>query len=158
MGDDLELEGRLSSLEARIPGAEAPDVERGRRHVRLAGRSALAACFLLLLTAVATAGVAVVTRSDVRGFPGVENSGQPLNGENLECMTPKQAEAYLVGHGYSQIVWQIERDGLQSLQATAAPEHGYVVPGAIVDGVLLMIVDQRALGSGVGACYGMPMP
>ncbi|MFN8630791.1 MAG: hypothetical protein U0838_10865 [Chloroflexota bacterium] len=45
-----------------------------------------------------------------------------------------------------------------SVQQSTPPAHGFVIPGSIVDGQLLMVVDQRSAATGVGACYGMPMP
>jgi hypothetical protein len=159
MSDDQQLDVRLGCLEARIPGAFAPNVEPKRRPVRLAGRSAVAASLLLLATVATTAAIAVVVSGGVRGWEGIENQGQPLYGANLECMTPKQAEAYLVSHGYRDIVWQIKSDDpSQPLQVSTAPDHGYVIPAGVIDGVMYVGIDQRASGHAVGACYGMPMP
>jgi hypothetical protein len=73
-------------------------------------------------------------------------------------MSPPQAAAYLIDHGFTNAVWQVERDGRASVQVSTPPEHGYVVPGAIIDGVLIMIVDQRASATGTGDCFGDPMP
>jgi hypothetical protein len=113
---------------------------------------------LLALAAVATAvGSVVLVSSLVRGYPGIENPGQPLAGANLECMTPAQAEAFLAGRGYTGVVWEVTTSS-GGYEAATPPEHGYVNPGAVVgDGHLHMVIDQRP-GGGVGACYGMPMP
>jgi hypothetical protein len=93
-----------------------------------------------------------VIANQVHGSPGVENQGQPLAGAQLECMTPPQAAAYIAAHGITNVVWQVERDGPSgagtgkhgsSSQQATAPDTGVVVPGAIVDGTLIMIADQR---------------
>jgi hypothetical protein len=116
---------------------------------------------VLALAATATAGAAVVRLAT--GSPGVENPGQPLAGANLECMTPPEAAAYLAAHGFDRVTWQVEsgdaasKTGVTTIVAVA-PEHGYVVPGSIVDGTLLMVVDQRTGATGSGACAGEPMP
>lgn len=156
MSSDEELDARLKGLEARIPGTGAPQVEHRHRRVGLAGPSALAAALLFAIVGT-TAAAAVVVSGGVRGWEGIENPGQPLHGANLECMTPKQAETFLISHGYKDIVWQVESDSA-SQQMGAAPDHGYVVPAGLVDGVLYVGVDQRASSHGVGACSGMPMP
>lgn len=164
MSDDRQLDVRLGSLEARIPGAVAPDLEHKRRHVRLAGRSAVAAVLLLLATVATTAAIAVVVSGGVRGYPGIENPGQPLAGAQMECMSPPQAAAYLAAHGFNDVVWQVESGGTGRGEGTTTfvttpPAHGYVIPGAILDdGKLHVIVDQRGASEGTGACHGMPMP
>jgi hypothetical protein len=99
----------------------------------------------------------------LRAAPGVENPGQPLAGANLECMTPPGAAAYLSARGYTNVVWQVESGDSSgkaggSVQQRTAPAHGYVVPGSIVDGTLLMVVDQRDGATGTGACPNLPMP
>jgi hypothetical protein len=76
-------------------------------------------------------------------------------------MSPREAEAFLAGKGFMDVVWQVEsgtgKDG-RSVQQASAPEHGYVVPGSIVDGTLHMVVDQRQDATGVGDCIRMKMP
>jgi hypothetical protein len=72
-------------------------------------------------------------------------------------MSPPEAAAYLTDHGFTDTVWQVERDDAQEHVSTP-PEHGYVIPGSIVDGVLIMIVDQRSSATGTGDCFGDPMP
>ena len=158
MIDDSELKARLSELEARVPVTAAPAPGRRRRMTPLLGGS-LAAAVVLLVAATATIGAAVVTRTDVRGYPGVENPGQPLAGAKLECMTPPQAQAYLTAHGFTNVVWQIERDGSASALASNPPARGYVIAGAIDDeGVLIMLVDQRASAQPFLSCSGSPTP
>ena len=49
-----------------------------------------------------------MVRTDVRGYPGVENPGQPLAGVHLECMSPPQAAAYLATRGYTHVLWQVD--------------------------------------------------
>ena len=164
--DDLDM--RLVALAARAPGRDdPPSLSPGRRRGRFAAPLALAA--ILVLGVVATAAGAVVVQTMAEGRPGIENPGQPLAGANMECMTPPQAAAFLAAHGYRDVVWQVETgqvtDGAggkgpssTSEQATA-PEHGYVIPASVAgDGKLHMVVDQRAGATGVGACFGMPMP
>jgi hypothetical protein len=162
MNDDLDT--RLTALEARQPVAARPPqlpVSSGRRR-RGAVALLAAPVLVLLLGATALAGPTIYGML-VRGAPGIENPGQPLHGANLECMTPPEAAAYLVAHGYTDVLWQIEvtdkGPGAADPQQVAwPPEHGFVVPGAIIDGQLHMIVDQRPGAHGVGACFGMPMP
>jgi hypothetical protein len=162
MNDELDLKDRLAAIEGRAPAFEPPPIGVGRRR-RLALSLASAPLLVLVLAAVAVAG-AVVVRADVRGYPGVENQGQPLAGANLECMTPPQAAAYLAAHGFTDVVWQVESGGSDNAHGTTTfvatpPAHGYVVPGAILDdGLLHMIVDQRVGAPAAGACAGMPMP
>ena len=154
---DGELDERLGQLEARVPGAEPPAIRGRRRAPRILGGS-LAGTILVLVAATTVVGSAVIVSGAVRGWPGVQNPGQPLHGAGLECMSPPQAAAYLIVHGYANTVWQVEQDGRPSVQVSTPPEHGYVIPGSIVDGVLIMIVDQRASATGTGDCFGDPMP
>ena len=72
-------------------------------------------------------------------------------------MTPPEAAAYLSGHGFTDVVWQVESGTAgkigRTVQQATPPDHGYVVPGAILsDGKLYMIVDQRTGATGGGAC------
>lgn len=121
---------------------------------------------VLVLAMVATAAAGAVVVGNLTGqAEGIENPGQPLAGARMECMTPPQAAAFLAAHGYTDVVWQVEtgdvstKVGAGSVQQAAPPDHGYVIPGAIVgDGRLHMVVDQRRGATGVGACVGMPMP
>ncbi len=163
--DDIET--RLAALEARAPAGDPPAelVRRGRR-ARLATPIVLAPLFVLAVVASATAGGAVVA-TFVRGAPGVQNPGQPLEGAKLECMTPPAAAAYLAERGFVDVVWQVEtgivgiRAGASgsSVQQPTPPDHGYVVPGSILsDGKLYMVIDQRAGATGSGACPDLPMP
>jgi hypothetical protein len=123
---------------------------------------ATATLLVVLIVGTTAAGTLAVAGRMVQGWPGAENPGQPLAGAGLECMSPPAAAAYLVAHGFTRVVWQVERNepngGPSSTQGTVPPEHGYVVPGAIIDGTLYMVVDQRTGASGTGACYGLPMP
>lgn len=78
-------------------------------------------------------------------------------------MTPPQAAAYLTERGYSDVIWQVEKGDVTSRTGTSTqvatpPEHGYVVPGSIVNGRLIMVVDQRRGATGSGACAFEPMP
>ena len=124
----------------------------------------------------ARAGAVVAVSQLTRGYPGIENPGQPLYGARMECMTPPQAAAFLAAHGYTDVVWQVESGEMvrvsdggaegnapkgpnTSVQQSTAPEHGYVIPGSVLDdGRLHMVVDRRVGASGVGECFGMPMP
>jgi hypothetical protein len=74
------------------------------------------------------------------------------------------AAEFLAERGFTDVVWQVEsgvageKSG-QSVQQATPPDHGYVVPGAILsDGKLYMIVDQRSGATGGGACPDLPMP
>jgi hypothetical protein len=162
---ELDLDTRLTALAARAPGSDdPPDLRSGRRRGRFAIPIAAAPILVLATVATVAAGAAVVGNL-VGQAEGIENPGQPLFGARMECMTPPQAAAFLAAHGYTDVVWQVEtgdastKAGGGSVQQATPPEHGYVVPGAIVgDGRLHMVIDQRAGATGVGACYGMPMP
>ena len=164
---DNELQSRLAALEARAPVAgERPDLSstRARSRHRLLAPVALAPALVLVFVASAAAAGAIGSLLVVSAFPGAENPGQPLAGANLECMSPPAAATYLVSHGYTNVVWQVETGSASartgtSTQVATPPQHGYVVPGAFLgDGQLIMIVDQRADATGVGPCYGAPMP
>jgi hypothetical protein len=161
---DIDLETRLTALEARAPGRDDPPaLTRGRRG-RFAVPMTMAPLLVLAMVATVAAG-AVVVGNLAEGHEGIENPGQPLAGANMECMTPPQAAAFLAAHGYSDVVWQVEtgdvskKEGSSSVLQASPPEHGYVIPGSIAgDGRLHMVIDQRRGASGVGACFGKPMP
>ncbi len=159
--DHPDLQARLASMEHRVPDKTAPDVARGRRLGRGAPL-ALAPLMVLALAATVVAGGSVVAGL-VRSAPGVENPGQPLEGAALECMSPPEAAAYLAAHGFTNVSWQVESGDASGKNGTTShisspPSHGYVIPGSIVDGRLLMIVDQRVGATGTGACPDEPMP
>lgn len=157
MNADLDLKDRLTAIEGRAPSFEPPPIGVGLRR-RLTLSLGSATLLVLVLAAVAVAG-AIVVRTDVRGYPGVENQGQPLAGVHLECMSPPQAAAYLATRGYTHVVWQVDNGADTPTFSTAAPTHGYVVVGWIDDdGQLNMLVDQRTGTSASGACAGMTMP
>ena len=159
-----EIETRLMALEARAPGRDdPPELPRSGRRGRFATPLVLAPVLVLALVASAAAGGAVVATL-VQGAPGVQNPGQPLEGAKLECMSPPGAAAYLSGHGFTDVVWQVETGDIDgksgsTVQVATPPAHGYVVPAAILsDGKLYMIVDQRTGATGGGACPDLPMP
>jgi hypothetical protein len=157
--DDLDI--RLAAMEARVPAPAAVPLLARRRRIGRVAPFAAAPALALVLAATAVAGAAITQL--VHGSPGVENQGQPLAGAGLECMTPPQAAAYLAGRGYTSVVWQVETGDIASktggsTQVATPPVHGYVVPGSIVDGRLIMVVDQRIGATGVGACAGGTMP
>ncbi len=159
-----EIDTRLMALEARLPvEAGPPDLAVRSFHGRRRAVALVAAPVLVLLLAATAAAGPTIYGLLVRGAPGIENPGQPLYGANMECMTPPQAEAYLAAHGYTNVVWQIEvtdkGPGAADPELVASPpEHGFVIPGAVFDGQLHMVIDQRPGATGVGACAGMPMP
>ncbi len=162
-----DLDPRLAAMEARVRvDAALPVVTETRRPRRSMTAMIAAPALVLVIGATALAGAAA-TGLIAFGAPGVENPGQPLAGANLECMTPTQAAAYLGAHGFMNVIWQVEtmtKDPTGStiprppVMAATPPEHGYVVPGSVVDGHLVMVVDQRADARGTGACVDMPMP
>ena len=159
MSEDTNLRDRLASMEGRIAAYPAPAIPvRHAHHFKLSVVSA--AGLLLVLTATAIGAIAV-TRS-ANGYPGIENPGQPLAGARMECMAPLQAASFLAAHGYTDVVWQIQagasKNGTTTFTSTP-PEHGYVVPAAVLDdGKLHMIVDQRPDAQPWGVCGNMPMP
>jgi hypothetical protein len=161
---DLAVAARLIALEARAPGRDdPPPLARRARRGRFALSLTMAPVLALVLVATTVAGTVIVANR-VRVAPGVQNPGQPLEGAELECMTPRAAEAFLASRGFTNVVWQVEsgdassKTGSRSVQQSSPPEHGYVVPGSILDGVLYMVVDQRVGATGSGRCFGDPMP
>jgi hypothetical protein len=156
---DSDLRDRLVAMESRLETAEPPALS-ARRNRRFAISFAVAP--LLALAVAATAAAGIVVANQAHGYPGVENPGQPLAGAKMECMTPPQAAAYISAHGISKVMWQVERDaptqpgadkpGSTSVQQSTVPETGMVVPGAIIDGTLVMLVDQRQGAQMSGAC------
>jgi len=84
-------------------------------------------------------------------------------------MTPREAEAFLAEHGFTNVDWQVESGAVVSadggkgtsttVHQSSAPEHGYVIPGSQhADGQVIMDVDQRVGATGMGGCFGQPMP
>ena len=164
---ELDLDTRLTALAARAPGRDdPPDLRGGRRRGRFAIPAALAPVLVLAVVATAAGAAAVAVDHLARGYPGIENPGQPLEGADLECMSPREAAAYLAAHGYADVIWQVETGDVNgpkgasgSVQQATPPDHGYVIPTAVLDdGKLHVVVDQRTGATGSGACYGMPMP
>jgi len=166
-GDDLH--GRLAALEARVPvDPTPPTLPSRRRRGRFAVPIALAPVFVLAVVATAAAG-AVVVSNLAEGNPGIQNPGQPLAGAHMECMSPPEADAFLAEHGFADVDWQVETgttvapDGGKGSSTTVhqatPPEHGYVIPGSVHDnGKVIMVADQRVGATGVGDCFGSPMP
>jgi hypothetical protein len=169
MNDDLDLSTRLAALEARAPGSHQPPALPGRgRRGRFAIPLAMAPVLVLAIVATTAAG-AVVVSNLVKEYPGIQNPGQPLAGAHMECMSPPEAAAFLAAHGFTNVDWQVEGgdpsrkiDGqaaTTSVHRAVPPEHGYVIPGSLLDdGSVIMIVDQRVGATGVGDCFGHPMP
>ncbi len=129
---------------------------------------AMAPALILALVATTAAGAVVITRM-AEGYPGIENPGQPLAGAAMECMTPPEAAAFLAAHGYARVDWQVESGSVltpdggkgssTSVHVSTPPAHGYVIPGSLLpDGTVIMVVDQRDGATGVGDCFGHPMP
>jgi len=167
---DTSLEARLAAMEARAPGRDDPPrLDQRSRRGRFAVSFAMAPVLVLALVASAAAGTVVISRLTAEGHSGIENPGQPLEGAAMECMTGPEAQAFLAAHGYTDVVWQVESGSVLSadggkgssttVQQASPPDHGYVIPGSVQDsGQLLMVVDQRVGATGVGACFGQPMP
>jgi hypothetical protein len=162
---DSGLDQRLAAIESRVTAsALPPDLDTaGRRRHRFA--MSLSAAPVLVLAIAATAGAAVVASGLGRGYPGIQNDGQPMAGAHMECLTPPQAAALLAQHGFTTVTWQVESgtEGVKGQGATVQqptpPQHGYVVPGsALEDGSVIMVVDQRVGATGSGACPDLPMP
>jgi hypothetical protein len=160
---DANLNNRITELESHIPiPAQPPRLRESR--TRILGRSVTLAPLLALAVVATAAGSVVIVSTLVRGYPGIEDPGQPLAGAHLECMSPIEAAAFLADHGFNDVTWQVESGDpasrtTSSVQASAAPAHGYVVPGSILsDGRLHMVVDQRVGATGVGDCFSRPMP
>lgn len=165
---DNDLASRLAALEASAPGtARPPALPARRRRGRFVVSMAMAPMLALVVVAASATG-AVVVSNLVKGYPGIQNDGQPLAGAHMECMTPPDAAAFLAAHGFTNVDWQVESGdpllpqggkGTSSVHQSTPPAHGYVVPGSLLDdGSVIMIVDQRTGATGVGACFGRPMP
>lgn len=159
-----DIDSRLAALEAAAPvEAGPPAVPRAGRRGILATPVALAGLLVLAMVGSAAAGGAIVAGL-VSSAPGVQNPGEPLEGAKMECMSPPEAAAFLAERGFTDVVWQVESGTAgtktgSTVQQANPPEHGYVVPGAILsDGRLYMIVDQRTGATGGGACPDLPMP
>jgi len=167
--DDPLLAGRLSAMEGRAPAmAVPPALPVRRRRGRFAIPLAMAPLLVLAIVATTAAGAAIIGRL-AEGYPGIENPGQPLAGATMECMTPPEAAAFLAANGFTNVDWQVETGSVttpdggkgssSSVHVTVPPAHGYVIPGSLLpDGQVIMVVDQRVGSTGVGACYGDPMP
>ena len=167
--DDLDLSSRLAALEARAPADPNPPVlPARRRRGRFAVPIALAPVFVLAIVATTAAG-AVVVANLAEEHEGIQNPGQPLAGAHMECMSPPEADAFLADHGFTDVDWQVETgttvapDGGKGSSTTVhqdtPPEHGYVIPGSLLDdGSVIMVADQRVGATGVGDCFGSPMP
>jgi hypothetical protein len=167
--DDLDLSSRLAALEARAPATATPRALPTRRR---RGRIALSVAMapVLILALVATTTGAIVVSNLVKGYEGIQNPGQPLAGAHMECMTPPEAAAFLAAHGFRNVDWQVETgdpntkaaDGeaaTTSVHQRVPPEHGFVIPGSLLDdGSVIMVIDQRIGATGVGDCFGAPMP
>lgn len=166
---DQRLDARLAAMESRAPGRDDPPrLERRSPRGRVAAL-AMAPVLVLALVATAAAGGVIVSQLVAESRPGVQNPGQPLEGATMECLTPPEAQAFLAEHGFVDVVWQVESGSMlapdggkgqsSTVQQPSAPEHGHVIPGSIgSDGRLTMVVDQRLGATGVGACFGQPMP
>ncbi len=153
-----ELASRLTALEDRAPGDIDPPTLRPRSRRRALAPLLLAGVLIPVTVASVAAGAALLAQ----GYPGVENKGQPLHGAQLECMSPPAAAAYLARRGFDDVIWQVEsgrsKDGT-SVQQRTPPQHGYVVPGAVLPGgTLMMVIDQRDGATGTGDCFDMRMP
>jgi hypothetical protein len=167
--DTDDLSSRLAALEARAPADQNPPaLPARRRRGRFAVPIALAPVFVLAIVATAAAG-AVVVANLAEEHEGIQNPGQPLAGAHMECMSPPEADAFLADHGFTDVDWQVETgttvapDGGKGSSTTvhqhAPPEHGYVIPGSLLDdGTVIMVADQRVGATGVGDCFGSPMP
>ena len=167
--DDLALDGRLTEMEARVPAStEPPPLPARRRRGRFVVSMAMAPALVLALVATTAAGAVVIGRL-AEGYPGIQNPGQPLAGATMECMTPPEAAAFLAAKGFTNVDWQVETGTVQaadggkgsssSVHVTTPPDHGYVIPGSLLpSGQVIMVVDQRVGATGVGACFGHPMP
>ena len=159
-----DIDARLAALEAAAPVETGPPaLARPGRGSLVITPVALAALLVLVVVGSAAAGGAIVAGL-VQAAPGVQNPGEPLAGSEMECMSPPEAAAFLAERGFTDVVWQVESGVAgtklgRSVQQATPPEHGYVVPGAILsDGSLYMIVDQRAGATGGGACPDLRMP
>jgi hypothetical protein len=167
--DDLDLAARLAALEARAPAStEPPALPIRRRRGRLAVSMAMAPALILALVATTAAGAVVITRM-AEGYPGIQNPGQPLAGAAMECMTPPEAAAFLAANGFPHVDWQVESGSVltadggkgssSTVHVSTPPAHGFVIPGSLLpDGTVIMVVDQRVGATGVGDCFGHPMP
>jgi len=136
-----------STIDARVERAllvaRPAAIRRSRRRVPLALAAALA-------LAVTAAGAVLAERvwgpDEVRSFPGLTNFGQPFWNTPLYELPPEEAHQLVVERGYA-IVWQVEdRSGTvdgaddSSRFTEIAPTCGSVEGGALIDGVVHMLV------------------
>lgn len=167
--DDFDLSSRLAALESRAPAASTPPALPSRRRSGRFAISMAMAPVLVLAIVATTAASAFVVVNLAQEHEGIQNPGQPLAGAHMECMSPPEAHAFLAAHGFGKVDWQVESgttvtsDGGKGSSTTAhqttPPEHGYVIPGSLLDdGTVIMVVDQRSGSTGVGDCFGSPMP
>ncbi len=136
---DTRLKERLVRLQEGLPDMSAKT--RGSRQMRL---SALALVLVGLLgVATGVAATSVVFREVSGGpVPGVFSPGGPLYCSSIYQMAPVVADPLLRELGY-KVTWQIEdRDAKTSVQSTIPPSDGFIVEGAIVQGVLILVVER----------------
>lgn len=131
-------------------------------HRRRWPRRRSAAMLAAVIGAVALAGVvgaqALRDPNEPRPVEGVTNFGQPFWNTPLLDLTPPGSHRFAVERGYA-VTWQIEdragttdtSDDSTSLAETP-PECGDVVAGALIHGVLHMVVELNAPESPASAC------
>lgn len=145
---DSSLRSRLLRLEAAAPSATAPQGVPWVSRPRFAGRWSLAAA-VALLGLVVVAGGAVgrfASDTEVRGWPGFDNFGQPFWGTGIGCMTPTEAQRLMVERGFTPY-WQIEPvgsvkgDGSTTRFSSDPPAEG-VIWGGFVRGDTAHVVVE----------------
>ena len=145
---DSSLRSRLLRLEGAAPSATAPHGVAWVSKRRFASRWSLAAA-TALLGLVVVAGVAVgrfASDTEVQGWPGFENFGQPFWGTGIGCMTPAQAQRLMVDRGFIPY-WQVERAGPvkgegSSTRFSSDPPAEGVIQGGFVRGDTAHVVVE----------------
>ena len=157
------------SRHARPAPRPRPSSPVRRRRGRFALSLAMAPVLVLAVVATAAAGAAVISRM-AEGYPGIENPGQPLAGAAHGVHDAARGRGLPGGPRLLRRSTGRSRPGPRSRPmagraparastCSTPPAHGYVIPGSrLPSGQVIMVVDQRVGATGVGACFGHPMP
>ena len=124
---------------------------------------------VLAIVATTAAGAAVIGRL-AEGYPG-HPEPRPAAGRRDDGVHDARRRPPRSWPPWLQRRRLAGRDRDRSRRPTAArararpstsadpPAHGYVIPGSLLpDGQVIMVVDQRVGATGVGDCFGDPMP
>ncbi len=145
--DDEALNSRLQAFEDGVPVIGGPPSPRPRVS---RGRVAVVA---LAAVALVAGGATASGVFQARGHEGAFNAGQPLHCKGVANMAPREADAWLRGHGYD-VTWQVEDKtpgvpkGQQRSEQMAHPPAAGKIAGAVFTSSTDLIV---VLETGPGA-------